>query len=201
MVFSLKLIKPPIIEPVTVEEVKLYTHIDHDVDDKLIAQWIKSARTLAENYQSRAYYEQTWEMSFDCFPRLPLQFPRPPLVSIDFIKYYDSTNVITTLSLSDFIVDTNREPGRLMHTYLGTWPTTTLRTMDAVRIRYTCGYEGMFSNDSTTTTYSPDIIPIPDTVRDAIYLYCAYRNENRSGEIDQVPRHFFDLLRQDRMSY
>ena len=198
---SLKLITPPIIEPVTVEEVKIYTHIDHEVDDKLIAQWIKTARILAENFQNRAYYEQTWELSFDCFPTLPLQFPRPPLVRVDFIKYYDCYNVLTTLSLADFIIDINRESGRITHVYLGSWPSTTLRTIDTVRIRYTCGFECMYSDDSTTTTYAPDIIPVPENVRDAIYIYCAYRNENRSGEIPEVPRHFYDLLRQDRMIY
>jgi uncharacterized phiE125 gp8 family phage protein len=147
---SLKLIIPPIIEPVTVEEVKIYTHIDHDVDDKLIAQWIKTARILAENFQNRAYYEQTWELSFDSFPTLPLQFPRPPLARVDFIKYYDCANILTTLNINDFIIDTNREPGRITHTYLSSWPSTTLRTIDAVRIRYTCGFECMYSTDSTT---------------------------------------------------
>jgi len=197
MIFSLKLITPPIIEPVTVDEVKIYAHIDHDVDDKLILSWIKTARRLAEDYQRRAYYEQVWEMSFDCFPYLPIKIPRPPLVSVNFIHYYNTANTMTDMDLTDFIVDTNSEPGRLAHAYGVLWPSVILKPIDGLRIRYTCGFEGMFSDDSTTTTYAPDISPIPENVRDAIYLYCAYRNENRSGEVAEIPQHFYDLLNTD----
>jgi len=194
MNFSLKLITPPEVEPVTVAEVKIYAHIDHDVDDSIITKWIKTARILAENYQRRAYYEQVWEMSFDGFPTLPLLIPRPPLASIDFIHYYDYEDTMTNMDLTDFIVDINHEPGRLAHAYDVIWPTVTLKPIDSVRIRYTCGYQLMYS---TTTTYAPTNIPIPENVEDAIYLYCTWRNENRAGEIEKVPQAFYDLLNQD----
>jgi len=192
MDYSLKLITPPSTEPVTVDEVKIYAHIDHDVDDSLITTWIKTGRILAENYQRRAYYEQVWEMSFDEFPALPLLIPRPPLVSIDSIKYYDKDNTETVMALSDFIIDTNHEPGRLAHAYSVLWPSVILKPIDALRIRYTCGY-----HYSTTTTYAPGNVPVPENVMDAIYLYCTYRNENRAGEVDKIPRQFYDLLNQD----
>lgn len=197
MNYSMKLITPPAVEPVTVAEVKIHAHVDHDVDNSLIAQWITTARILAENYQRRAYYEQVWELSFDDFPYLPLLIPRPPLVSIDSIHYYDYQNTMTAMSLSDFIVDINHEPGRLAHAYDKIWPTVTLKTIDAIRIRYTCGYAVSSSVVTSTTTYAPDVADIPDNIKDAIYLYCSYRNENRSGEIEQVPRQFYDLLNQD----
>ena len=197
MDFSLKLITPPVLEPVSVEEVKVYTHIDHDVDDKLLLTWIKTARILAENHQRRAYFEQVWEISYDGFPNLPLLIPRPPLVSVDFIHYYDHEDTMTNMDLTDFIVDINHEPGRLAHAYSIIWPTEILRPIDAVRIRYTCGFVPLFVDDSTTTTFEPEIIPLPDNLKDAIYLYCAYRNENRAGEIEKVPQQFYDLLNQD----
>jgi len=191
----MKLITPPAVEPVTVSEVKIYAHIDHSIDDLLIAQWIKSARILAENYQRRAYYEQVWELSFDDWPALPFLIPRPPLVAIDFIEYYETDNTKTTMALTDFLIDTNHEPARLAHAYQVMWPSVILREIDAVRIRYTCGFAAQTTN--TTTTFAPDIADIPDNVKDAIYLYCTYRNENRSGEIEKVPRAFYDLLYQD----
>lgn len=195
MNFSMKLITPPTVEPVTVSEVKIYAHIDHSVDDALIAQWIKTARILAENYQRRAYYEQVWELSFDDFPSLPLLIPRPPLVSIDFVQYYETDNTMTGMALSEFIIDTNHEPGRIAHAYGCLWPSVILREIDALRIRYTCGFAAQTTN--TTTTFAPDLADIPDNVKDAIYLYCAYRNENRSGEVDIVPKQFYHLLNQD----
>lgn len=197
MDFSLKLITPPILEPVSVEDVKIYTHIDHDVDDKLLLSWIKTARILAENHQRRAYFEQTWEMSFDNFPNLPLFIPRPPLNHIEFIHYYDSNNTMTDMDLDEFIIDTSHEPGRLSHGYNEIWPSVILRPIDAIKIRYVCGFVSLTVDDSTTTTTEPESIPLPENVKDAIYLYCAYRNENRSGEIEKVPRQFYDLLNQD----
>jgi uncharacterized phiE125 gp8 family phage protein len=197
MDYSLKLITPPILEPVSVEEVKIYAHIDHDVDDKLILSWIKTARILSENHQRRAYYEQVWEMSFDCFPPLPLLIPRPPLATVDFIHYYDTDNTMSSIALTSFIVDINNEPGRIAHVYLGTWPTEILRPIDAVRIRYTCGFVPLYVDDSTTTTTEPELVPLPENLKDAIYLYCGWRNENRSGEVERVPMAFYDLLNQD----
>ena len=194
MDYSMKLITPPTVEPVTVADVKTYAHIDHATDDSIIAKWIKTARILAENYQRRAYYEQVWELSFDDFPELPLLIPRPPLVSIDFIHYYDSDDVMTNMDLTEFIIDINHEPGRIDHAYNQIWPSEILRPIDAVRIRYTCGYQLMYS---TTTTWAPDNTPIPENVMDAIYLYCTYRNENRAGEVEKVPQQFYDLLNQD----
>ena len=195
MKYSMKIITPPTVEPVTVSEVKIYAHIDHDYDDALIASWIKTARILAENYQRRAYYKQVWELSFDGFPDIPLLIPRPPLQSIDFVKYYDYENTETELALDNFIIDTNHEPGRLTLAYNVTWPYVTLQAIDAVRIRYTCGFA--IETTNTTTTFAPDVDDIPVNVKDAIYLYCAYRNENRSGEVEKVPKQFYHLLDQD----
>ncbi len=197
MDFSLKLITAPIIEPVTVDEAKIYAHIDHDVDDLLISSWIKTGRRLAEDYQRRAYYEQVWEMSFDGFPALPLLIPRPPLIEIDYIRYYDTENAMTEMDLTNFIIDTNSEPARLAHAYGEIWPSIILRPIDALRIRYRCGFERMDVDDSTTTTFAPEYLSIPENVTDAIYLYCAYRNEYRAGELPKVPQHFYDLLNTD----
>lgn len=195
----LKLISPPAIEPVTVSEAKIYCHIDYATDDTLIAGWIKTARVLAENIQKRAYIRQTWEVSFDRFPDVPFYLPRPPLCDVTYIKYYGTDNTEYDLDLNDIIIDTSSEPGRISLGYLKTWPTTTLRPIDAVKIRFIAGYNG--SGQGTTTTFSPDANDVPSYVKDAIYLYCSYVNENRSGEVDKIPQQFYDILRQDRMFY
>jgi len=85
-----------------------------------------------------------------------------------------------------FIIDTDSEPGRLCLAYSETWPTVTLRPHKAVKIRYWAGY-------------GPTADSVPDTVKDAIMLYCAYRNENRAGEITETPKQFYDLLTPERI--
>lgn len=197
-------ITEPAIEPVTVAEAKLHAHIDHSVQDAIIASWIKSGRVQAEAYQRQAYISRIIEMSFDDFPCSPIEIPYFPLVQLISIKCYDSANVETVLyyegynpvttteeggvepsTNSDFIIDINGNPGRISLAYNKSWPSVTLRPIDAVRVRFAVGY-GLDSED------------VPENVRDAIMLYCTYRNENRAGEVSQCPRQFFDLLRFDR---
>lgn len=191
---NLKRVSGPDYEPVTVANVKLHTHIDHDVEDDLIEGWIKAARIHAEDYQGKTYYTTVYDLSMDFWPTLPLLLPRPPLVTVDSFKYYDTANTEYTFDLNDMHVDTYSEPGRLTLNYLETWPTSiTLRSIDAVRIRYTAGY-----GDMAGTTPDTIVGLIPDSVKDAIYVYCAWRNENRAGEVS-LPQQFYDILRPERI--
>jgi len=196
----LKIITPPAIEPVTVSDVKLYCHIDYDTEDTIIEGWIKAGRETAENYQRRAYIRQTWELSEDGFPITPILIPRPPLAGIQSIKYYDYENTETTMDLTDFIIDTSSIPGRVMLGYNIYWPSVTLRSMDSFKLRFIAGYDGT-GIVGTTTTLSPDADEVPQYIKDAIMLYCAYRYENRAGEVTTIPEHFYNLLRQERCYY
>jgi uncharacterized phiE125 gp8 family phage protein len=194
---NLRRIVAPTVEPVTVDDVKLHAHIDHSIEDDIIYGWIKAAREAAENYQWRAYYTQQWEVTLDEWPDCPFMLPRPPLLSIDSIKYYDTLNNEYDFDLNDLIIDTSSEPGRTCLAYGITWPSITLRKINSIKILCTCGYG---DSNGTTTTPGPDFIveAIPEAVKHAIYLYCTWRNENRAGETE-VPRQFFDLLRPDRI--
>jgi len=204
MSYSLKLITTPEIEPVTLAEVKLHARISHAVENDILEKWIKAARIEAENFQRRAFIGQIWELAFDTFPTtLPIQLPRAPLLQLISIKCYDYANVETILyydgynpvttteegidsaANSDFIVDTKSEPGRVTLAYGITWPSVTLRSIDAVKIRYAAGY-GIEADD------------VPENVWDAIILYCTWRNDNRAAETD-FPKQFYDLLSGDRL--
>jgi uncharacterized phiE125 gp8 family phage protein len=188
--YTLKLVTAPTIEPVTLDNVKSMAHIDHDVEDEILTNWIKAGREIAENFQSRSYITQTWELTFDEFPCLPILLPRSPVVSVTSVTYYDYLNASAVYPLTDLIVDVDSEPGRVSFAYGKLWPSVLLRPMSAVKIRFTCGY------GSTASTAQA---AVPATVKDAIMLYCAYRNENRTAEVDAVPETFFNLLRPDRI--
>lgn len=191
---NLKRVSGPDYEPVTVDNVKLHTHIDHDIEDTLIEGWIRAARIAAEDYQGKTYNTTVYDLSMDNWPTMPLLLPRPPLFTVDSFKYYDTNNTEYTFDLNDMHVDTYSEPGRLTLNYLESWPTSvTLRSIDAVRIRYTAGY-----GDMAGTTPDTLVALIPDSVKDAIYVYCAWRNENRAGEVD-IPKQFYDILRPERI--
>ena len=175
------------VEPVTAAEVKLYARVAHSVEDALINSWIKAARKLAEDYQHRSYVEQVYRMTYDSFPNTCIDFPRPPLISVDSVKYYDTDDTETVFGSSNYFVDLNSEVGRLSLNYGVAWPTVTLRPINAVIIDFTTGY-------------GVDASTVPDSVKNAIYIYCTHMYENRESESGTVPKEFYDLLRPDRMA-
>ena len=175
----------PAVEPLTATEVKTYTHISHAVEDDLIAQWIKAARITAEIIQHRALCTQTLELVLDCFPGNVFYIPRPPLQSIESIIYYDTADTAATFADTNYYVDAYGGPGRVSLNDGVLWPTTTLRPINGVIIQYKAGY-GVANT-------------VPENVKQAIYLFCAYCNENRSGEIPDMPGNIQALLRQDKI--
>jgi len=187
--FSIKIKTEPAIEPVSVEEVKIHSRISGSDQDSQIAKWIKSARTLAEIYQRRAYIAQTIELSFDSFPLTPFCLPRSPISEVTEIKYYDVNNleviVYNTSSPvgteDNYLIDIDSEPARIMMAYGCAFPTVLLRGISAFKVTYTAGY-----GETASTT--------PENVKDAIMLYCDWRFENRSAETNEVPEQFYNLL-------
>ena len=206
---TFNIVRQPLIEPVSTAEVKLYTHISHSVEDTIIANWIKSARKEAEDFLNRAMITQIVEMSIDGWPSWPLQLPMAPLQQVITIKAYSELNVETVLYDSGyreytnttttagpipvpttnqyFLIDTRSQPGRITLNSNYSLPTITLRKIDSIRIQYLAGY-GAAASD------------VPATMIDAIYLYCAIRNENRTGEVKDALGTFYNLLWPDRIS-
>lgn len=191
--YSIYVAGPPPTEPVTVAEAKALARISHSVEDALIGGWIKTARELAEKYQHRAYVKQSLFMSFDSYPETPFSLPRPPAWSIDTVQIIDVDGSVIDLyrhggaglMQSDFVIDTDSQPGRVDLKSGKSWPSIELQKINGFQILYYAGY-GETGADT------------PATVKDAIALYCAWRNENRTAEVD-APPHFYNLLTPDRI--
>lgn len=182
---SFNIVNPPASEPVTAEDVKLYTRISTSIEDTLVDTWIQSGRLAAEDYQHRAYITQTIELAYDGWPDKEICLPRPPLTQVNSIKYYDTDNVEYTIDPSEYFVDTNSTPGRLSLNYGLSWPTVILRPIRGLVINYNAGYG--------------DAEAVPKRIKDALYLYCAYRYENRIAEDGTVPDAFYNILQPDRI--
>lgn len=65
---ALKLITPPTIEPVTLDEVKEHCRIDSAEDDNFLNNLITVARQEAEKITRRQLITATWELRLDHFP-------------------------------------------------------------------------------------------------------------------------------------
>ncbi len=177
----------PADEPITVGEAKLNLHLQQDLEDGRIASLIKAARIAVEKETKRALLSQQWRLELDGFPPfgpaefrgavdrgrlglrldpdLIIRLPKPPLVSVQTVKYYAADGTDTTLDAAKYIVDTAKEPGRIVLVEGESWPTTKPRP-GAVRIAFTCGWA------------TP--AEVTETLRQAVHVLVAHWYEHRT---------------------
>lgn len=183
---NLKLVTPPEVEPVTLEEALTQCHADEGVEDEWFLSAISAAREACEDYQWRAYISQVYDLFFDSIPNTPLYIPRAPLIEVQSVKVYDSDNVEYDVDLDTFVISADSEPARLTLAKEKQWPAKDLRSMSAVKIRFRAGYGE-----------SADLVPV--SVKRAILLYVGWMYGNREGEGKELPKAFYDLLRPNRL--
>jgi len=180
---ALKMITAPAEEPVSLDEVKTYLRIDGTDFDMLLAGLIRAAREYCENFQNRAFVTQTWELTLDDWPRFPLKLPKPPLQSVSSFIYTDKDGAATMWDESNYIVDSDSEPGRIVLAYNVSLPSVTLQPVNGIRIRFTAGY-------GTAAA-------VPENVKQAMMIFVASRFEN--PEKNDVPDVVHSLLWPERM--
>src|SRR3990167_5258065 len=106
--------------PISLDDLKDELKITHTDEDGVIVRDINAAVAYAEKYTETKIMTQTWEYYFDDFPTGDIILPYPPLASVTHIKYYNSSNVLTTLDTSEYLVDSVSKPGRIE--YVDSWP-------------------------------------------------------------------------------
>lgn len=161
-----KIITPVAIEPITLAEVRQHLRLPEDVtEDDLLLGLVKTARVYCENYTRRALAEQTLETYQNRFSGAdPIVLPCPPLLSVVEIGFTDSTGQETILSSSDYVVDADCEPGRVLPAYGTTWPVFTPYPATSVRIRFVAGNAA-----------------IPEPIHQALLLLIGHWYENREA--------------------
>jgi|YNPBryulayer2012_1023412.scaffolds.fasta_scaffold00014_81 uncharacterized phiE125 gp8 family phage protein len=161
----LKLVEPPAVEPITIAELKLYLRIDHSVEDDLLGLIIKTARQHVEMITNRALILQKWEWYLDDWWEGILNIPRPPLISVDQIKYRDENG--TELPFTDYRYDAV-DVGRLWLADGASFPPVKLYQYGGVKISFTAGY-------------GSSGVSVPEPIRHAIRLLAGHYYENREA--------------------
>ena len=183
----IRTITAPTIEPVTLEEGRLWCKLasDDTTQDWAILLLIEAMREYAEDYTGRAFAARTLEARMDCFPSREIELPNPPLRLVNYIDYVDTDGTLQRMSgsPSQWQEDIYREPGRIAPLYLESWPAT-YGIFDAVRISFDCGYAT--ANE------------IPKRLRQWIQTRIATLYNNREqvilANIVKIPRDFADGL-------
>lgn len=155
----LRMVTPPAIEPITLEEAKQHMRVDGNDDDSLISALITAARQRAEEYTKRAFITQSWELALDSVSG-KVYLPRPPIQAINGVTLDGEIVSAENYSLIGQDVFYSRIPFRAIN------PASLV-------IRYTSGY-GSNATD------------VPQAIRQAILMLVAHMYEAREGEAPQV---------------
>jgi uncharacterized phiE125 gp8 family phage protein len=158
---------PPAIEPVTLDEAKAHLRLDTDTDDAYVSALIVAARERVELFLRRALITQTFEYTLDQFLASSfIDLPRPPLRSVDWIKYIDAAGNQQTLPPEVYVVDaSSNEMGRVALAWNQFWPITRW-SINSIVIRFVAGY-GDKAED------------VPQAIRHGILIEISNLYENR----------------------
>ena len=133
-----KLITAVSTQVLTAVETKARLKITDTAEDTVIDSLISEMRAACQSKTNRGVGAQTWELAFDTFPDA-IQLILPPFIAVDWLKYYNSAGVLTTLASNQYTIDDFNEPGYIVEATDVTWPET-YDTINAVRVQIQCGY-------------------------------------------------------------
>ncbi len=163
---TLKLLTPPAVEPISLADAKAHLRVDTTDEDSTINLLITVARESIEQETGRALITQSWSWVFDHWPdAFALSVPKPPLITVDAIKSFDSEDAATIVDVNDFILNASSFDGRLVLKVGSSWPIAQ-RPIAGFEIQFTAGY-GAAATD------------VPAPLRQAILLLVAQSFEER----------------------
>lgn len=157
---------PPTVEPVTVDEFKLFARIDTTEEDSVISLMLVAVREAAEKYLGRALLNQTIYYTLDKWPGRSVELPYPPLVSVDGVYLLKEDGSYTEYSAENYFVVTEGIPGSIQLKPGSVTPSNTDVDFAGYQIRYTAGY-------GTTAA------DVPSAIRQAILVWATNAYENR----------------------
>ncbi len=165
--YTLSLVLAPAAEPLDATEVKLNSRIDHSAEDALISHLINCARVYVENVSGRALVTQTWKAFYDEWPWCGgMVLPKAPVASITHVKYYDTTGTAATWASTNYLLDGESNPPRLVLSYGASWPSETLQPIKGVEVQLIGGYGNAAA--------------VPAAYKQAMYLLIEHWYLNRS---------------------
>ena len=150
--------------------VQILKYSGDTTEDALLAALITAARQQAEAITQRQFITATWDAflnAFPCKPFIPLPFGQ--LQSVTSLAYTDSAGTVTTMDVAtDYLVDDDSDPGRIVLPYGVSWPSFTASPVNPIAIRYKCGYGDTAAD-------------VPAGIRTAIKMICEDLYNRRSA--------------------
>jgi uncharacterized phiE125 gp8 family phage protein len=177
---SLHLITPPTDEVVTAAEAQAQVPLLAAASDQLLEALIAAAVSQIDpaggGWLGRALRPQTWELRLSGFPSgyycgsgytrdfkkyNAIELPYPPQLLVDSVKYDDGDGVERTLAVdTDYrVLGGGTGKSYIAPVYNGSWPSSVRCDAEAVRVRFTSGYENETAGDE-----------LPASIKQAVLL-------------------------------
>ena len=155
-------------------------------EDDYITGLIKVSRRQIERISNEAFIQQTWDLYLDDFPAEDfIDVPLPPVSTVSSVTYTGSDDTEYTLTAGTYSVDKFSYPARITLDYSEQWPSTTLQTSNAVKVRFNAGYGATVGS-------------VPEHYRHAIKLLTGHYYEHRESvtnmRLSEIPEGIEDLI-------
>lgn len=126
--------------PVALATAKRHLGVTVDERDHEIETSIKAASGYLGTRTGRAWITTGYRLVLEEFPE-GIVLPRPPLIGVDVVQYYDTDSVLQTMDRDDWqVIIGGNLPATLRPAPGICWPTAEIDREDAVQIRYRAGY-------------------------------------------------------------
>ncbi|WP_181704334.1 head-tail connector protein [Chthonobacter albigriseus] len=166
-----RMILAPLIEPVSLAELKDHLRIDHAEEDAVLITLTVVARAAIERLARKAMITQTFRLFLDAWPESGVvSLPHAPVQSVPAVRVFAGGSM-QTLDLAGFQLDAVSDPARLVA--LGTAPQPE-RPIAGIEVDMVVGF-GSAAAD------------VPAPLRQAVKLLAARWYENRGdgpGSVD-----------------
>ena len=123
---------------ISLESARLAARADGDELDEDVLTAAVAYTEVAEQLTNRAFVQGSWKAGYRAFGA-EMILPKPPLVSVTRVSFYDPDGVLRVLDPQDYFVDVDAEPAVLTPAPGRMWPETIDRK-NAVEVQYICGY-------------------------------------------------------------
>jgi uncharacterized phiE125 gp8 family phage protein len=182
--WSFALVSPPASEPVTLIQAKQALNIDSSLTDfdPYLTEAIEAARDYLEGAYDVRIMPQTIEMTLQQFPRADrIRIPLGPVQACTYFTLEDTGGNLTPLTVGkggagdnsfDLLSRFARKPAEICLPFGKVWPPVVLQMADPIRIGLRLGW---------MTGQSPETLPLPPKLRQALYLLLGHFFNNRSA--------------------
>lgn len=190
---TLKLVANPTEFPATTAEAKTYLRVDGSYEDARILTMIKAATKRLEHYCDQKFISQDWIQYMDRWPcnvkdewwdgvrqgsiaelysqGSVIELLTGPLISVTEFNTYSDNGIAQLFASTNYSVDTASPQGRIGLNKGNLWPTTILRSVNGIEIKFKAGI-------------SADADNLPEDIKQAVLIYVASLFEHRGDEVD-----------------